>query len=511
MIDGVATIEGTFAGARGHAKIAYGVLGGTGWHVSPAGFGCYRVSIGVKPHYESITRALSQGVNLIDTSTNYADGGSEELVGQVLNDMIAAGRLKREQVAVVSKAGYLQGRNYALSEERKAQGRPFDDLVPWGKGLAHCIHPGFLTDQLDRSLSRLQLKTLDLFLLHNPEYYLDWAARQGVDLDQARETFYRRIGKAFEHLEEEVKNGRIQYYGISANTFPFPSDHPEFVSLDRVWEIAQSTASNHHFRVIQFPMNLLEPAAVLEANQPEGLSLLQFAQSKQLGVLVNRPLNAFDGNRLIRLAEIASSRRSSDEEIIQAINALNKSEKKLWRKVLPAMGLPGPLYQRIKDQAAIGDHFKHYWRNFGTYDRWCQFRDSFVWPRMQGVFDYLEQQAAQREEVERWLDTHRRNLEAAIARVESLYSGSAAREMVQIRHHVAEADAHWGSSGNLSQMALRALRSTAGVTTVLVGMRQLRYVEDILEELYRPVTVADRSASWRNLQRALTKPESRVI
>ena len=509
MIGGAATPEGTSACARRHASIAYRVMCRTGLSVSQAGFGCYRVSIGVKPHYEAMRRALSRGINIVDTSANYADGGSETLVGQVLGDMIAEGRLEREQIVIVSKAGYLQGRNYALSQERKAQGKPFADLVSYGKGLEHCIHPGFLSEQLDWSLGRLQLETLDLFLLHNPEYYLDWTDKQGMDLAQAREEFYLRIGKAFEYFEEEVAKGRIQFYGISANTFPFPSDHPEFVSLAQVCKIARSTATDHHFRVIQFPMNFFEPAAALEANQPQGRSLLQLAQTEQLGAIVNRPLNAFDGNRLIRLAEVAATHRSSDEDIIQAINALNKSEKTLWRKVLPALELPGPLYQRIKDQASIGDHFKHYWRNFGTYDRWRQFKDSFVWPRIQGVFDYLDQQAVGREEVGRWLSTHHHNLQTAIAMVESLYSAGAAREIAEIKHHVAGADAQWASDGNISQMALRALRSTAGVTTVLVGMRQPRHVEDILGELRRPVVVADRSGSWRSLQHVLMKPESR--
>jgi hypothetical protein len=37
----------------------------------------------------------------------------------------------------------------------------------------------------------------------------------------------------------------------------------------------------------------MEPGAVLEKNQPGGDSVLEFAQHKGLGVLVNRPLNAF--------------------------------------------------------------------------------------------------------------------------------------------------------------------------------------------------------------------------
>jgi maleate cis-trans isomerase len=50
-------------------------------------------------------------------------------------------------------------------------------------------------------------------------------------------------------------------------------------------------------------------------------------------------------------------------------------------------------------------------------------------------------------------------------------------------------------------MALRALRSTLGITTVLVGMRQESYVDDVMEELGRPVSTKDRAEFWRKLQK----------
>jgi aryl-alcohol dehydrogenase-like predicted oxidoreductase len=52
----------------------------------------------------------------------------------------------------------------------------------------------------------------------------------------------------------------------------------------------------------------------------------------------------------------------------------------------------------------------------------------------------------------------------------------------------------------LSQMALRALRSTSGITNVLVGMRQESYVNDVLEELGRSVSKKERTESWHKLQ-----------
>jgi aryl-alcohol dehydrogenase-like predicted oxidoreductase len=207
--------------------------------VSQAEFGCYRVSVGVAHHEKALRLALHGGVNLIDTSTNYADGGSESLVGQVLENMVDTGGLKRDEVVVVSKVGYLQGHNLALSRERKQQGRPFPELVEYAEGLEHCIHPEFLRDQLPRSLERLKLETLDFYLLHNPEYYLEWAHKHGHPMDSARSEYCRRLKNAFAYLEEEVAQGRIRYYGISSNTFAAAADQPDFTCLEIIWQIAE--------------------------------------------------------------------------------------------------------------------------------------------------------------------------------------------------------------------------------------------------------------------------------
>ena len=51
--------------------------------------------------------------------------------------MVDSGELRRQAVVVVSKAGYLQGRNHTLSQERRRQGRPFAELVPYADGLDH--------------------------------------------------------------------------------------------------------------------------------------------------------------------------------------------------------------------------------------------------------------------------------------------------------------------------------------------------------------------------------------
>ena len=149
-----ATTNNTLQFCKRFPDLRYNKLGSTGLTVSSAGFGTYRVHISVDEHRQALAHALKNGINLIDTSSNYADGGSEELIGSVIKNLVDNKELERQEIVIVSKAGYLQGKNYAQSQQLKASGNPYPDLVEYAKGLEHCIHPQFLEEQLTQSLIR---------------------------------------------------------------------------------------------------------------------------------------------------------------------------------------------------------------------------------------------------------------------------------------------------------------------------------------------------------------------
>jgi len=500
LIQGFSTKEGTRSYAEGNSSLDYGELNGTGLLASKAGFGCYRVDLTDPEHERSLRKALHSGINLIDTSSNYGDGGAEKLVGEVMEHLVSSGEIVRESIIVVSKVGYLQGQNYRLSQERKGQGKPFKDLVLYADGLEHCIHPEFIDDQLTRSLERLKLDTLDVYLLHNPEYYLSWASKTGVPIEDARQEYYMRIEQAFQHLEAEVEKGRIRFYGISSNTFPSPAADPEFTSLGQVWEIAQSLSFDHHFRLIQLPMNLLETGGITEKNQAKRQSVLEFARHKKLGVLINRPLNAITDNKLLRLAEVKATRRANDKEIADLIDGLIYSEEMLKNKILPQLGLPPPRQSQVMEQVATGAVLKQHWQSFGTYERWQELQEYYFLPRVKGIFRFLKQQKDLAEEISSWVNSHQEKLEVVLEAVASSYRREAAKRCGEIKKRLSSVDREWAEAETLSQMAVRALRSTAGITTVLVGMRREAYVEDVLEELARPVENNERTESWNELR-----------
>lgn len=284
------------------------------------GFGSYRISNKSPEHREALITALRLGCSLIDTSSNYTNGQSEELIGSVLSEHPIFNPM------IVTKAGYIQGKNLPIIRELNSQGLALDDLVDLGEELKHSIHPDFLKNQLDNSLIRLKRTSVDIFLLHNPEYYFQTA---GANQDE----YYRRIEKAFAYLETEVEKGRIKSYGISSNHFILPPTNPEATNLKRVLEAAKKVSAKHHFSTIQFPFNLIEIGALEKFGEYGDESLLELAQLNNLTTMTNRPLNAFSNNQLVRLATYEFMTRDFDETKAQQDfdDAMLLIEKK-WQK-----------------------------------------------------------------------------------------------------------------------------------------------------------------------------------
>lgn len=248
-------------------------------NLSPIGFGGYRIMKDNIDHRRALQHALDSGCTLIDTAPSYSNGGSEALIGQVLND-----NPKRE-IFVVTKAGYAT-HNDVLAAERA-------EALEIGDNYVHCIHPAFMSRQLDASRNRLRRDKLDAYLLHNPEYYFK-------DETASEDTFYHRLASALEFLEGCVEEGRIRYYGISSSRF-LTASQPNTIDLRRVLLLAERISCTHHFRLIQFPFNFVERQAALKPERGDG-SVIDFARENGLFTIGNRPLNAITANGVLRLA-----------------------------------------------------------------------------------------------------------------------------------------------------------------------------------------------------------------
>ncbi len=251
------------------------------------GFGSYRISGADPVHEQSLRMALESGCSLIDTSTNYMDGRSEILIGKVLNSC-------DKTPVVVSKGGYIQGSNIAVLRMLNEEGLALEGLVDISKDLKHSINPEFLDKQIELSLARLNMDCIDVYLLHNPEYYFEMS-------DASTDEYYARIEKALVYLETQVQSGRIKSYGISSNTFVLPPEEKNSTSFLRVMEIVKKNNLQNFFH-IQFPLNLLERGALNDCGN--GKNLIDNAREFGVKTMINRPLNGLDKKGgLVRLAD----------------------------------------------------------------------------------------------------------------------------------------------------------------------------------------------------------------
>ena len=478
-------------------------LGKTGYTVSAAGFGCYRVDAASQTHRDAMVNALRAGINVIDTSANYMDGGSELLTGSVMRELIGGGEMKRGDIVVVTKGGYIQGKNYEASAARKKEGAPWPDLVEYADGLEHCIHPEFLANQIAGSLARLDLEAIDVYLLHNPEYYLMRAEKDGMNVEKARCEYYSRIEKAFVYLETEVKKGRIKYYGISSNTFPAAAAAYNFTSLGRVISIAENISPDNHFGVIEFPMNLFERGAASEKNQDNGMTLLELASSKNIGALINRPLNAFFKGSLIRLADPRGADpagydfESAGNAINSAVRDLGILEENLLESIERLSESARGKADIIFENVFVHGQLNSKWKEFGNISNFESFMSGYYSPRAQYFLDNLKKGVLNDKKAEAEISVYINEASAVFELIGAYFRVEHLKTVLKIKEKLAAISPIYSAADDLSDIAVRALAATSGVSSVLVGMRTPDYVAKVAAAL--KVGSSEPSTDWQTL------------
>jgi len=472
------------------------ILGKTEFNASICGFGCYRIDDGIPQHQRALEKALLSGINVIDTSSNYSDGGSEILVGKVLNNLFSDNQLSRDEVIVVSKGGYLQGSNLKIGMDRENSGKAFTDIVKCTNDLWHCISSDFLENQITLSLQRLNLEKIDVYLLHNPEYFLTYSIIS--DPERREREYYRRIKDTFIHLEKEVDQGRISYYGISSNTFAEKETKQNFTSLEKVISIANEISKQNHFAVVQFPMNLVENGGMNILNQKKGTkTFLQFAGENNLGVLVNRPLNAINKNRLIRLADYPVTEDRNDNEISSLIDDLSQQESNLIEKYVNYMGSSASEKKNVTDCISLSTILKSNYRKFENPGNFNEIKSTYLIPRANFAINEIGKNFPDDQNVVRALRNYAVTTNILL---DSIFSNLAKKKNQdnEIFHKAIDKFANNEQQKlSLSQKAILLINSVPQVTTTLVGMKSANYVDDVLKSIKSEI-IADFSNYWHN-------------
>jgi aryl-alcohol dehydrogenase-like predicted oxidoreductase len=215
-------------------------------------------------YQDAIVRALELGVNVLDTAVNYRHQRSERAIRTALFTAFGQGGLRRDEVIVASKGGFIPFDGTVPRDPRAYFASTYVEtgIIKPGevtKG-AHCMSPRYLRDQIDRSRANLGLETLDVYYVHNPETQLG-------EVDRAE--FMTRMRAAFGALEEAAAAGSIARYGTATWTgYRVDPSDPAYLSLPELVAAARDVGGvDHHFKVIQLPYNLGMTEAFTRANQ----------------------------------------------------------------------------------------------------------------------------------------------------------------------------------------------------------------------------------------------------
>jgi len=411
-------------------------LGRTGIAVSAVGFGGYRVDLTTPAHLAALRLALARGINLVDTASSYREGASERLIGAALTEVEAGA------VTVVTKVG-------------------------------GGMEPGRIDIELAGSLGRLGRPRVEVYLLDSPEAFVS-ALRRRRDprpLRVLREILYERLGHAFAELERLRAAGRIGWYGVSSDGLSAPVEHPAALSLERLLALAQHAGgARHGFAVVEVPLNLLESGAALGAGGAG--SLLEQARAHDLGVLTNRPLNALHRGELARLADpVPRAGHTSLEDGLAFVAALERE----WRSEhAPALGAEAASWFSWSDE--LGRAFRA--GAIHGLPHLCELEERGVWPAVAEALADAPGAAA-------WGGRYRTALQALLDALHDAVVARTREAYAPLRAALTAALPGWPSADSerlppLSQVALRTVLDTPGVSCVLLGARRPAYVEDAL-------------------------------
>jgi predicted oxidoreductase len=160
-------------------------LGVSSLRSSRLAYGCWRVAGTWDPSevtpesrvagYRAVMAAYEAGYTLFDNADIYCRGEAERILGAVLKEVSGM----RDRILVATKCGV------------RPAGTPQPDSPQrWDFSYEHIVY------SCEQSLKRLGIETIDLYLLHRPDFLAD----------------PEEIAKAFTHLKD---SGKVRYFGVS--------------------------------------------------------------------------------------------------------------------------------------------------------------------------------------------------------------------------------------------------------------------------------------------------------
>ncbi|MCS6958051.1 MAG: aldo/keto reductase [Aquificaceae bacterium] len=258
-----------------------------------------------------IEKAVDYRINVVDTAIVYRYMKSERDIGRVL------GTLPREKLIISTKGGYVpydidsgvDPKDYFYENFVSTGILKLEEMTPQG----HCLSVGFISWCLEKSLSNMNTSYVDVYFLHNPEEQLNFFSR---------DLFNRRIRECFAYLEEQVRRGRVKYYGLATwSGFRTSPNSRQYLNLSELFSIAKEVGGNdHHFRFIQLPYNLgMTEAYTLKNQEVEGQVLSTIEACQRLGLYVYTSASIYQGRVLGRVPQVLKNQLGVDSDVLASL------------------------------------------------------------------------------------------------------------------------------------------------------------------------------------------------
>ncbi|SHH78554.1 Predicted oxidoreductase [Clostridium collagenovorans DSM 3089] len=301
IISGYATIDGTKEYFLKKGLEGEGIENGEY-------FNCSKIAIGTnlgdfsdedsKAYKETFSYGLNKGINFIDTAINYRGMRSEGDIGEVLKKLIVEEKIiKREEIIISSKGGQIFGdclkgiRPMDYLNDKLFKGNILNkEDVNIIDNRRHTMNPKFYKLCIEQSKENLNLKTLDIHYIHDPEI-------SRFVLGEKR--FYEELTELIKFYESQVEEGNIKHYGMATwEAFICSSESQWHISLEKVMDIVKVVAgNNHNFRFIQLPYNKMNNAAnTIKTQSINGkmYTAIEACKILDLNIIINAPLNQME-------------------------------------------------------------------------------------------------------------------------------------------------------------------------------------------------------------------------
>ncbi len=405
--------------------------------------------------YAAVEAAGAVGIQLFATFPALDDGFSESAVGEWSSHQ---GRSPE----VVVFLGLLEGVLYHRAVERAREAHPYPELLHLHDGLAYCLHPRFVQEQLEASRQRLHRDRLSGVLLQRPELFLQWAAQHSIPPDEAQHELLRRLEQAFAFLEQECRQGRLNAYGLQLES-------PSSLPIAELFELATTVGTlSHHCRLLAVPFNLFEPEAATEPIA-DGHTLLEYAASYGIHVLVYRPLNARFRGRPILLAEppVEKPALVSVEHIRGQLREFIHTETDVLR-LLMEQPLDGAYRDIVRESLTLSLFLHDHWHEFASYEDWMALQEGYLSDRFRSLRAFLEPLLTTDALVQQW-NAYTERFHQVLTDIGRLYAARAYDRARRLREFIHDALGYSLPPVSFAQLALALVRHTTGVGSVLLS------------------------------------------